>query len=150
VSKILPSTAKVRQQVADYLADSKKIVDECLTAAGSCPAFHEIYEISLSAYTVLGGLSNRNLRQQLLPARSVAVRVPLLVGSGQSSVAEAELRRFVELILWVVYFTDHPVEWRNFRCRAGICFPVWRSRTAPGASGRKRRLYRDLVGSSQE
>jgi hypothetical protein len=30
------------------------------------------------------------------------------------SVAEVELRRFVELILWAIYFTDHPIEWRNF------------------------------------
>jgi hypothetical protein len=25
-----------------------------------------------------------------------------------------ELRRFVELAAWTIYFTDHPVEWRSF------------------------------------
>jgi hypothetical protein len=40
--------------------------------------------------------------------------MPLLVSIGQSSIATAELRRFVELILWTLYFTDHRVEWRKF------------------------------------
>jgi hypothetical protein len=31
------------------------------------------------------------------------------------------------------------------RCRAGICFPVCRSRTTPGAAGGKRRIYSDVA-----
>jgi hypothetical protein len=38
----------------------------------------------------------------------------MLAGLGQASLGAAEMRRFVELTLWTVYFTDHPVEWRSF------------------------------------
>ena len=114
MSKILPTSAKIREQVVGYIADSESIAEACLRAAGSSAAFHEIYEISLSTYTVLAGLAGGSLRPRLNPARSIAVRVPFLVGVGQSSVAETELRRFVELVLWAVYFTDHPIEWKRF------------------------------------
>lgn len=114
MSSLLPTSAKIRQLVADYTADSRKIVEKCMTAADFCAAFQEVYELSLATYTVLGSLSTLSLRPRLHPARNVVVRIPLLVGVGQSSVAEAELRRFVELILWALYFTDHPIEWKNF------------------------------------
>jgi hypothetical protein len=58
----------------------------------------------------------------LNPARSLSVRVPLLIGIGQSSVAETELRRFAELIFWTVFFSDHPVEWQNFSAKTGAGF----------------------------
>jgi hypothetical protein len=42
----------------------------------------------------------------------------MLVGIGQQSVAMVELRRFIELICWTVYFSDHPVEWRSFEAKS--------------------------------
>jgi hypothetical protein len=36
------------------------------------------------------------------------------VSIGQVSVAALELRRFVELVCWTIYFSDHPVEWLRF------------------------------------
>lgn len=38
----------------------------------------------------------------------------MLAGIGQVSVAKTELRRYLELILWTIYFTDHPREWKEF------------------------------------
>lgn len=114
MGKILPTSAKILDQVTTYSLSSRSIVDQCFNAAASCSAFHEIYEVSLSVHTVLGGLADGSLRPRVNSARTLAVRIPFLVGVGQSSVAEAELRRFVELILWAIYFTDHPIEWRNF------------------------------------
>lgn len=117
MSGLLPTSKKICQLVADYTADSRKIVEKCLTDADSCAAFEEVYELSLATDTVLKGLSTPSLRPSLHPARNVVVRVPLLVGVGQSSVAEGELRRFVELILWALFFTDHPIEWRSFHTK---------------------------------
>lgn len=42
------------------------------------------------------------------------LRIPLLAGMGQVAAANIELRRFVELIMWTIYFADHPVEWDSF------------------------------------
>ena len=33
---------------------------------------------------------------------------------GQISIAMVELRRFIELCYWSIYFTDHAVEWSHF------------------------------------
>jgi hypothetical protein len=44
------------------------------------------------------------------------------MGAGQSSILKVELRRFIELTLWAVYFTDHPVEWQNFSGKRGAGF----------------------------
>jgi len=114
VTSILPTSAKIRQLVSHYLADSERIVQTCLAAANSSPTFRQIYQISLATYTVLGSLSSRSLKPPLQAARNIAVRIPLLVSVGQPVVAQAELRRFVELIFWAIYFTDHPVEWKTF------------------------------------
>ncbi|HET9305301.1 MAG TPA: hypothetical protein VFO46_04675 [Candidatus Sulfotelmatobacter sp.] len=102
-----------------YGTDSRKIADKCLKAAVSSAAYVEIYENSLSTYTILGGLTDNGLRPRLNPARALTLRIPFLVGIGQASVAETELRRFVELILWAIYFTDHPVEWQQFIGKTG-------------------------------
>lgn len=119
MTKVLPSAAILRKMVGTYTEDSRKIVGRCLTVTTVSDAFRDIYQISLATYAVLESLAGPNLRPSLNPARSIAVRIPLLVSVGQSSVGDAELRRFTELTLWTVYFTDHPIEWRTFNEKTG-------------------------------
>ena len=38
----------------------------------------------------------------------------MLVALGQQSLAKVELRRLLELVFWVIYFTHHPREWEHF------------------------------------
>lgn len=78
--------------------------------------------MSLATHTVIGALSSPMVRPSLNPARSLSARIPLLVGIGQWSVAQGELRRFIELISWAVYFTDHPVEWEEFKMATSTRF----------------------------
>jgi hypothetical protein len=118
VTSVLPSAAEIRQIVAKYIDDSEAISQDCLAIARSSESFRSVYQVSLAAHTVLGGLSSRSLRPSLNRARSIALRIPLLVSMGQSGVAQAELRRFVELVFWAIYFTDHPVEWKTFLGKA--------------------------------
>ena len=122
MSTILPTSAKLRQLVTDYVTDSRNIALQSLAIAEASSAFQEIYQISLTTHTLLGNLSSRTLRPPLTPARNVAIRVPILVSVGQPSVAQVELRRFIELIAWAIYFTDHPIEWKIFTSqpRAGF------------------------------
>jgi hypothetical protein len=46
----------------------------------------------------------------------------MLSAIGQTSVAKAELRRFLELLFWTVFFTDHAVEWKEFQKQSGSGF----------------------------
>lgn len=119
MSTILPRPADLRRQIASYVADSAKLARSRLSQAASSQGLERIFEISLGASAVLSGLTGRDLHPPLAPARSLVLRTPLLVGIGQLSVAEAELRRFVELVLWIIYFSDHEVEWRNFMSAPG-------------------------------
>jgi hypothetical protein len=114
VTSIYPTPSQLRGQVAGFLDATKSIVSKTLNSASASEAFREIYKLSLTTNTVLGGLGGSGLRPAVAPARNITVRIPVLIGTGQSSVAEVELRRFVELIVWTIYFTDHPVEWEHF------------------------------------
>ena len=105
---------QLRKQVSNYVDDSGKMVSACLAAARSTKSFQEIYATSLSADVVLKNLAVPSLRPRLAAARSIILRVPMLVSLGQPSLGAVELRRLVELTLWTVYFTDHPIEWRSF------------------------------------
>jgi hypothetical protein len=145
VRRILPRAADLKKQVADYIADSEKLARGSLTKAASSRAFEEIYEISLATSTVLAGLVGSRLRPVLGPARSLVLRAPLLVGIGQGAVAEAELRRFVELILWTIYFSDHPVEWRLFENATGDGFAQDQRSPISYAAHRQLRFYLDYV-----
>jgi hypothetical protein len=112
---MLPTSAAFKTQVKHYIADTRAVVEACIATVEKNDPVVDVYKTSLAAHTVLGYLSSPNLAPSLSPARTIAVRVPLLVVIGQSSAALTELRRFVELIYWTIYFTDHPVEFQEFR-----------------------------------
>jgi hypothetical protein len=111
---IYPTPTQLRSQVASFLNATESIVSTTLKSASKSEAFREIYKLSLTTHTVLGELGGSGLRPAVAPARNITVRIPVLIGTGQFSVAEVELRRFLELTVWTVYFTDHPVEWEHF------------------------------------
>lgn len=116
---MLPSTSVFASQIKSYIADTKAIVDSSITTAEKSALLTHIYKTSLATHTVLGALSTAKLKPSVSPARTIAVRVPLLVITGQSSAALTELRRFVELIFWTIYFTDHPIEFQEFTSGSG-------------------------------
>ena len=118
----MSSLIGIQSLVSKYLDDSKSIVDECVACAGISSDFSEIYRISLSADSVLAGLSSNVLKPSLNSARGIVLRVPMLSAIGQTSVAKAELRRFLELFFRTIYFTDHAVEWKEFQKQSGTGF----------------------------
>lgn len=114
MNSILPNAGAFKKQVQSYVADTRNIVETCITTAEASAPFTHIYKISLATHTILGSLSSSKLTPSLAAARAISVRIPLLVLIGQSSAALTELRRFLELTLWTIYFSDHPVEWKEF------------------------------------
>ncbi len=118
----MPRAAELRELTDAYLADVQAITADLTGKALTSAGFSEIYHIALSADTVLRGLAGPKLHPQLSAARSIILRLPFLVSIGQQSVAMVELRRFVELICWTLYFSDHPVEWRSFKRESGTGF----------------------------
>ena len=114
VKSLVIDAKEVAKQVSRYAADAESISVDCIHKAKSLAEYRQTYSSSLFADTVLGGLATANLRPGFSAARSIVKRIPLLVAVGQGSIAKDELRRFLELALWNVYFSDHPIEWLSF------------------------------------
>jgi hypothetical protein len=114
MSDLLHHSKEINIMTEQYLKDTDEIIIKSLTTLRKSKAFTLIYKTSLAVEAVLLKLSNRRMNPSLNTLRSINLRIPLLVAIGQSSVAMVELRRFMELCCWSIYFTDHPIEWAYF------------------------------------
>jgi len=110
----LPHTNQIQIMLEGYVADAEDIISTSLNDLKQTKEYQLVFRVSLAADAMLSELSKSNLKPRLSAARSIVLRVPLLVGLKQISVAMIELQRFCELVFWSVYFTDHPVEWASF------------------------------------
>ena len=144
------SQSEIKQQVLDYLSDSKNIVEQCVASAASAPHFAEIFRTSLSTNSVLTALSSPNLKPSSNPARSIVLRIPMLMAIGQGAIAKAELRRFLELLLWTIYFTDHPVEWSVFNSESNSGFARDQHQPITYAAHRELGYYVDYARERME
>jgi hypothetical protein len=63
---------------------------------------------------VLTKLSTKRARPPLASLRGIVHRVPLIVSVGQHTRASLELRQIIELTFWIIFFSDHKVEWAEF------------------------------------
>lgn len=144
------SQSHFKQQLHDYLSDSKSIVEECITATASAPQFQEIFRASLATESVLAGLGTPNLKPSLAPARNIVLRVPMLTAVGQAAIAKAELRRFLELLFWTIYFTDHLVEWAEFKNESNAGFARDQRRPITYAAHRELAFYVDYARERME
>jgi hypothetical protein len=114
MASVLPHSAVIKSNVDEYCKDTQVIVGECVGRVRSESDFREIVKATLATDTVLARLSTRREAPRISAARGLMQRVPLLVAIGQLPASRAELRRFIEVTLWTIYFTDHPIEWRAF------------------------------------
>jgi hypothetical protein len=119
---MLPSQAALKSLVGDYTKDAGTTAAANLSRAESSATFRQIYHCSLSADAVLRELSTAELRPAMNGPRSIVLRVPLLVAIGQPAVARTEIRRYLELIFWLIYFSNHPIEWLEFKGSIGAGF----------------------------
>jgi hypothetical protein len=114
MSSLLHHSKEIQNMSGQYLKDASSVINESLVTLKNSSAFQLIYRTSLAADAVLLKLSSKRMKPSLNTLRSIDLRIPLLVAIGQSSVATVELRRFMELCCWSIYFTDHSIEWAHF------------------------------------
>lgn len=114
MSSVLPHNAQIRQDVSSYLSEARNIVTECTSKVETSGDYRNLYKSCLACDSVLQKLSTSRETPRLAVARGLIQRVPLLAAIGQLPACHNELRRFVEVVLWCIYFTDHPVEWQAF------------------------------------
>jgi len=110
----LPHSKQIEDMAKNFLADFRQevVVAEALlkTSAG----FRKIFHTSLAADAVLSKILKPRNGPPAGAARRIVARVPIMVCARQVGPCRVELRRFIELVIWHVYFEDHPVEWKRF------------------------------------
>jgi hypothetical protein len=111
----LPHSAQVQRLAETFLGEVAAEISKAHVTLRKALGFRRIYRISLATDAVLSKLLRFSKRPPPHAARAVVKGVPLLVCARQLGPARIELRRFMELISWDVYFEDHPVEWERFR-----------------------------------
>jgi len=110
----LPHTSEIQAEAAAYLEDALATIGTQFRRLQKLSEFRAVYRVCLAADAALSKLHAKRMRPSLKAARSIVQRIPLLVGTGQLAVGRIELRRFIELLFWTTYFSDHPVEWAIF------------------------------------
>ena len=114
MSSVLPHNAQIREDVSSYLLEASGIVKDRTEKLEVSGEYRNIYKSCLATDSVLKKLSTSRETPRLNVARGLIQRVPLLVAVGQLPACHNELRRFIEVVVWCIYFTDHPIEWQSF------------------------------------
>jgi hypothetical protein len=114
VTSALPHNAQIRADVVEYLAEVRDLVRDLTVDCETTSEYRNIYKNCLAADSVLQKLASSRAVPKLTVARGLIQRVPLLIASGQLPASCNELRRFMEIVLWCIYFTDHRIEWTAF------------------------------------
>src|SRR5690349_17988086 len=114
MSSILPHSDQLKEDALAYLRDAQSVYIECIGRVSGTAEYRKVFKYCMATDAVLSKLSTSRERPRLSSARGLIQRVPLLVAGGQLPSAQGELRRFIEIIFWSVYFSDHPIEWRLF------------------------------------
>ena len=112
---VLPHNTAFRKMVRAYLDETSGAIRNHVESLNGLAEYRNIYRITWATDHVYSGLGTESNRPKVDVARDILRRVPLLVAVAQLSVATIELRRFVEVLFWVLYFSEHPVEWSSFK-----------------------------------
>jgi hypothetical protein len=113
----LPHSLQIQALAEKFLADVEAEIAKSRRILSKSREFRTIYRISLAADAALSRLLKFSHRPRPYAVRSIVKGVPLLVSTRQLGPARIELRRFMELVLWDIYFEEHPVEWERFKAK---------------------------------
>src|SRR5271170_3029244 len=114
MKSVLLKRAELTRQTQKYLTDAASIIKKSIGEYQKSEDFSELYKVCLAVDTVLHAMDSSGFKPPLQSLRTISLRIPLLMAAGQSSVIKVELRRYMELTLWSIYFSHHPIEWQNF------------------------------------
>lgn len=119
---VLITTQGLAAASEKYLTDARSLLGKSIAAHRNTAEFRDLFKTCLAAEAVLQGLDSSALSPGLAPLRTIVLRIPLLAAAGQSSIVKVELRRYIEITFWVVYFSHHPIEWLHFSGKRGSGF----------------------------
>ena len=110
----LPHSKQVQQMAETFLADFRQEIQSAEALLKKSSECRNIFRTSLATDAVLSKVLRPRNGPPAAPARAIVIRVPAIVCARQLGACRVELRRFIELVIWHVYFEDHAVEWKRF------------------------------------
>jgi hypothetical protein len=111
----LPHSAQIQELADNFLTEISVAISEAHDTLKRSVEFRKIYRVSLATDAVLSKLLAYSKCPPPHAARAIVKSVPLLVSTRQLGSARIELRRFMELAVWDLYYQDHPIEWERFK-----------------------------------
>jgi hypothetical protein len=111
----LPHSFQIQKLSENFLDEIALELKRAKSTLSKSSEFAKIYQISLATDAVLSKLLFHSNCPPRHAAISIVKSVPLLVSVRQLGSAKIELRRFMELTFWSIYFEEHPVEWERFK-----------------------------------
>ncbi|MBP6865702.1 MAG: hypothetical protein KBC32_10625 [Candidatus Didemnitutus sp.] len=116
----LPHSSQLNVALQKLISDATQAKTAGASSFSGSPRLKHLYRLCNAVDGVLDGLDAPQMKPSLQAARSIVLNQPVLLLYSFMSEAFVDLRRFTELIMWNIYFTDHPVEWREFLENAGF------------------------------
>lgn len=110
----LPHSKQIECMANAFLSDFRQEVGAAESLLKKSAGFQNIFRTSLATDAILSKILKARNGPPAGPARAIVSRVPVMVCARQVGPCRVELRRFIELIIWHVYFEDHAVEWKRF------------------------------------
>lgn len=110
----LPHSKQIELMAEKFLADFRQEVGAAEALLKKSAGFRNIFRTSLATDAVLSKILKPRNGPPAGPARAIVSRVPVMICARQVGPCRVELRRFIELVIWHVYFEDHAVEWKRF------------------------------------
>ena len=110
---VLPHSSVIRKHTEEYLEDAEELAIKSISKLKKSTAYRNIYKTTLATDAVLSGLSEL-LTPHPSVLRSTIRKIPVHISLSQTKAAFFELRQFIETVYWVVYFSQHPVEWKAY------------------------------------
>jgi|GEM_PF-6311859 len=116
----LPHSSQLNAALQKLIADASQAKGAGVVSFSSSPRLKHLYRLCNATDAILDELDESRMRPSLQAARTIVLNQPILLLYSFVEEALVDLRRFVELAMWNIYFTDHPVEWREFLESSGF------------------------------
>ena len=110
----LPHSSQLNAALAKLVSVAVKSNKQSIASLASSDRMKQLYRSCCAIDAILDELDDGRMRPSLQAARSIVIQLPILLLFSFPDNALVELRRFLEIVFWNIYFHDHPIEWRCF------------------------------------
>ena len=115
----LPHSKAINQQIQGFMGDVIKSVAVASSCLGQDHNFKSIYKSCYFADAFLSQINDAKVLPCINQMRAALRRSTNLICLGQTGSTYLELRRFIEMTFWCLYFVDHQIEWDFLKLNMG-------------------------------